>query len=151
MEDKNVVIWANCQGGPIGYMLRKYYKKIFYYQNFVFIRDSIELPKEIKEADIFIYQNYADKPDSIYDLNYILGTLKPTCKTISIPFLQCDLYFPYDNGQHIKNINSISKKFPNGKFFFGIKPIHDLCNNESLSTEDIINLSKQINFISIEH
>lgn len=150
MEEKNVVIWANCQGGPIGYMLRKNFRNIFYFQNYIFIKENIELPNKIKEADIFIYQNYADKPDSIYDLNNILSTLKESCVVISIPFLQCDLYFPYCNSQHIKNKNSISPKFPHGKFFFGIEPIHKLCENNDLSTEDIINLSKEINFISTD-
>jgi hypothetical protein len=53
---KLIVILANCQGSPLKYMLEKYYSNIYnvkYYTNYEYIKNNLNLPQDIKDADIF--------------------------------------------------------------------------------------------------
>lgn len=143
----NIVFWTNCQGGSIIYALNKYYSNLFMINSFLnydYIKNKLPLPQMFKEADIFIYQNYADKPDTIYDLQYIFNELKLDCKKICIPFLQFDAIFCYDNTSP-HNYKTISTNFPHGKFFYGIDLIDKQMQNINYSnlsqndTNELIN------------
>ena len=127
---KQVLLWTNCQGGTISYMLSKYHSDKFelkHYLNYEYIRENKTLPEEFKNADIFIYQNYnSDKHGKDYDLDHIINNvLKPECKKICIPFLYFEAMFSYDMRQSKNNFKTISSNAPFGKFFFGINFIDD--------------------------
>ena len=96
---KSVVIWANCQGSSINFMLNKYYSHMFSvkcYSNYEFINNNYKLPDEIANADIFLFQNYSDRTDE-YDLNNIAKLLKEDCIKICFPTLHsCSLLFCYN-------------------------------------------------------
>jgi hypothetical protein len=117
---QNVIIWANCQGAPLHYMLHKYYSdkfNIYRFLNFEYIKNANLMPEEFKICDIFIYQNYSDKPGSIYDLSYILNdVLKKECIKISFPYLTFNAIFCY-NCSNLENAKTISDKYPHGSFF----------------------------------
>lgn len=143
MNKKNVIIWANCQGGSICYMLEKYYSSLFNvksFMNFEYIKNNILIPQEFYSTDIFIYQNYSDKPNSEYDLSYILNNILPTsCTKICISFLQFDATFCYNENDE-QNIKTINSENPFGKFFFGIDLIiHYFKNSENFTKEYSIN------------
>ena len=131
----NIVFWTNCQGSSIIYTLQKYYNNLFSinsFLNYEYITNKLELPSMFKEADIFIYQNYSDKPDSIYDLKYIFDILKVGCKKICIPFLQFDAIFCYGNISP-NNYKTISEDYPHGKFFYGLDLIDKQMDNVNYS------------------
>jgi len=137
---QQVTIWANCQGGVIYYMLNKYYGDNFeirIYLNYEIIKNKELIPDFFIDTDIFIYQNYSDKPGSIYDLSNILNNiLKKDCIKICIPFLQSDLLFPFDHN-NLANQKTINEKFPHGKFFYGISIIEKFFNiNDNLHLLD---------------
>ena len=160
MNKKNVVIWANCQGGSIRYMLEKYYSSLFNvksFMNFEYIKNNILIPQEFYNTDIFIYQNYSDKPNSEYDLSYILNNILPTsCIKICISFLQFDGIFCYNENDE-QNIKTINSENPFGKFFFGIdliihyfKNSHTTIKNKDDIINETINLLLNDNSISNE-
>lgn len=128
-----VILWTNCQGSAIKFILNKYYSNIYTidtFLNYDYIKNKLPLPPIFKEADIFIYQNYADKPDTIYDLTYILNELKTDCKKICIPFLQFDAIYCYGSISP-NNYKTISTKYPHGKFFYGIDLIDKYMQNNN--------------------
>lgn len=144
MNKKNVIIWANCQGGTIHYMLEKYYSsqfKVSTFMNFEYIKNDKLLPSDFYEADIFIYQNYSDKPNSEYDLTNILNNILPkSCIKICISFLQFDATFCY-NENDIQNTKTINSENPFGKFCYGIELIINYFKDRENSTkEDSINV-----------
>jgi hypothetical protein len=159
---KNLVIFANCFGSQLKYMLEKYYGdiyNIYYHVNYDIINNNKDLPSDFLNADYFLYQNYSDKPDSIYDLKNILNKiLKPECIKLCFPTLHaCNLIFAYDIKCDENNKYTISEEYPFGKFFFGIKPLIDLCNkykneysNKKLLIDKIIEDCLKDNFISEE-
>ena len=151
---KEVIIWANCQGGSVNYMLNKYYSHLFNiksYMNYEYIRNTEKLPYDFKSTDIFIYQNYSDKPGSEYDLSYILNdVLKKECIKICIPFLQFDAIFCYDSHSPLNNYKTISKKYPFGKFFFGINIVNKYIELNTLSSNEIIDKCLDYNAINEE-
>ena len=72
------------------------------------------IPQEFYNADIFIYQNYSDKPNSEYDLSNILNNILPaSCIKICISFLQFDATFCYNENDK-QNIKTKSDDFYNG-------------------------------------
>jgi hypothetical protein len=122
-----IVFWANCQSGSIHYMFNKYFHdiyKIYHFLNYEYIKNNKELPDEIADADFFIYQNYSKQEDPTYSLDNIINMLKPECKKICIPFLQCDSLFCY-NSVSPHNSKTITQEFPHGKFFYGIEHIEN--------------------------
>ena len=140
---KNVIIWANCQGGPIHFMLNKYYSdkfNIYRFLNYEYIRNKNLIPEEFNKCDIFIYQNYSDKPGSIYDLSYILNeVLKKECIKISFPFLTFHTIFCYDSSNP-ENKKTINQDYPHGKFFFGISIIRKYMENvdvQSITNKEV--------------
>jgi hypothetical protein len=135
---KTVVIWANCQGGSIHHMLKKYYSHMFLvkcYSNYDFINNKYELPNEIANADIFLFQNYSDRTDE-YDLNTIKKLLKDDCVKICFPTLHsCRLLFCYETDE--PNNKTRNETFPFGKFFFGISTVRNLV--QKYNTQEIEN------------
>lgn len=103
MDNRKIVIWANCQGGVVKYFLQKYFNNVSTYYNYEFIRNGLAIPLELLTCDIIIYQNYSGFQETIYNIDTIIKKLPNTTIKISIPFLQSDIYFPYDNSSHIKN------------------------------------------------
>jgi hypothetical protein len=161
---KNLVILANCQGRPLEYMLNKYYSKFYdikYYSNFEYIKNNLDFPSDLKNADIFLYQNYSNDSEK-YNLKIITeNILKKDCIKISFPTLHsCNLIFCYNTDKSPNNNQTITEKKPFGDFFFGISVIIDeinkynYCNNDKLKQneiiENIIKKSNTDNFISEE-
>jgi hypothetical protein len=147
---KLLVILANCQGRPVSYMLEKYcsYKYIIkYFTNYEYIKNNLDLPADIKDADIFLYQNYSNQNEK-YDLKNILNNvLKKECIKICFPSLHsCNLIFCYDVASPT-NYKTITEKTPHGAFFLGISSIIEL-KNSNIKDNDIIEISKNENFIS---
>jgi hypothetical protein len=148
---QKILIWANCQGNALKFMLNKYCNnmyEIYCYKNYEFIRNNKSLPEEFKNTDIFIYQNYSNS-EGEYSLKYIINdVLKKDCCKICFPTLHsCELLFCYDMDEP-QNNKTITSECPFGKFYFGIEPIQKLIkNNESI--ENIIKISKEDNFIDI--
>jgi len=145
-------------------MINKYYSDLFivkYLTNYKFINEKLELPEDIKNADIFLYQNYSDKPNCIYDLNNILNNyLKKDCIKICFPTLHsCQMLFCYEINDP-NNFKTISDIYPHGKFFYGISVITDLLKkydynnydeiNKNIIIDKIYNESQQLDFISDE-
>jgi hypothetical protein len=158
MGKKNVIIWANCQGGSINFMLKKYYfdnYNIHSFMNFEYIRNDKLIPVEFYNADVFIYQNYSDKPNSEYDLSNILNNILPsTCKKICISFLQFDATFCYNENDE-QNLKTINTKNPFGKFYFGIDQIINYFKNSNIKNKEetineVINTLLDENTISQE-
>jgi hypothetical protein len=137
---KNIIIWANCQGSSIKNMFNKYYSELFNVEHFVnyeLLKQTTTIPDKFKQADIFIYQNYSDRPDCPFDLtNLLTNILKPQCITVSIPFLQFEALYCYDSNNP-KNSKTINNSFPHGKFFCGIGLINDQFDNSI----DYLNMS----------
>jgi hypothetical protein len=149
---KLVVILANCQGGPLLLMLQKYYSHLYdvkWYSNYEYIQQNLDLPEDIKDADIFLYQNYSNT-DEKYNLKIILDhKLKKECIKLSFPTLHsCHLLFCYDINAPT-NYKTITTEKPHGEFFYGISPIINI-TNKSNTIHEIIETSKQDNFISEE-
>jgi hypothetical protein len=162
-EKKNIVIWANCQGSSISYIINKYYSELFiikYAINYEFIKNNIPIPPMFKEADIFLYQNYGEKNNE-YDLKNIINNyLKKNCIKICFPTLHSSQsLFCYDVNE-LNNEETISEKYPHGKFFYGISIITDLLktydykncdeNQKSIIIDEIYNISQSLDFISNE-
>lgn len=157
---KLLVIFANCQGGSLGVMLNKYYSNLYdikYYQNYEYIKNNLDLPLDIKDADIFLYQNYSNN-DKKYDLKNILeNVLKKECIKICFPSLHsCNLIFCYDVAEP-NNYKTITNEKPFGEFYYGISPIIDELNkyeinetNKNEIIEKIIESSNKDDFISKE-
>jgi hypothetical protein len=153
---KTIVILANCQGSPLKYMLDKYYSTIYnvkMYSNYEYIKNNLDLPLDIKDADIFLYQNYSNN-DEKYDLKNILeNKLKKECIKICFPSLHsCNLIFCYDTFSP-NNYKTITKEKPFGNFFFGISSILEEIKNydyNSCNKNEIIERSNNDNFISEE-
>jgi hypothetical protein len=152
---KIIVILANCQGSPLKYMLDKYYSDKYVikaYTNYEYIQNNLDLPNDIKEADIFLYQNYSNN-DEKYNLKKILeNSLKKDCIKLSFPSLHsCNLIFCYDVFSPT-NYKTITKEKPFGDFFYGISNIIDESNkcDREYNINEIIEKSKNYNFISDE-
>ena len=155
-----MVILANCQGGPVTFMLNKYYSNLYdirNYANYEYIQKNLDLPSDIKEADYFLYQNYSND-DAKYDLKNILeNVLKKECIKICFPSLHsCNLIFCYDTFSP-NNYKTITKEKPFGDFFFGISSMleeikkydYNSCNKNEIKKK-IIDISNSDNFISEE-
>lgn len=164
MSKKNIIIWANCQGGSISIMIQKYYSDIFNVTplaNYEFIYNDMPVPDVVKNADIFLYQRYSSRPNSEYDVDTLINNcLKPDCVKICFPTLHsCPLLFCYDTGEP-NNGKTISPIYPHGKFFYGISAIRDLLKNynyndcdkdrKQLIIDEIYNVSQSDDFISVE-
>jgi hypothetical protein len=129
---KIIIIWANCQGNPIKYMLNKYCNDVFdihCFLNYTYIKDNKPLPEIFYKCDIFLYQNYSNN-DEKYDLkNIIENKLKKECIKICFPSLHsCSLLFCYDVCSP-NNYKTITKEKPHGEFFFGISCIDEIIKN----------------------
>ena len=120
---KNIIIWANCQGGCIGYMLTKYYSSnynVYYLINYDYINNNIILPEYFYKCDIFLYQNYSKTDNEYFNLETILNKLPKDSLKISFPTLHRNyLQFCYDVNSP-ENIKSITSDKPHGEFFYGI-------------------------------
>ena len=160
---KLLVILANCQGNPLSHMLNKYYSNLYdikYYTNYEYIKNNLNLPLDIKEADVFLYQNYSNN-DEKYDLKILLeNVLKKECIKICFPSLHsCNLIFCYDVTEP-NNYKTITNEKPFGEFYYGISHIIDEFNkyeinentkkNKNEIIEKIIDSSNNDNFISKE-
>lgn len=143
---KEIIIYANCQGNSINYILNKYYSNLFtmkIYYNFVHIEQNIPLP-DFSNADIFIYQNYSEKEKKEYDLSYILNhKLKDKCNKICISFLQFDAIFCYNEDDE-NNKKTINSENPFGKCFFGIDLIVNYFKNNIITEEKQNEINNEI-------
>jgi len=142
---KNLVIWANCFGIPLKHIINKYYGdyyNIYYCVNYDIINNKKDLPECFSNADVFLYQNYNDKIDSIYDLKNILNTiLKPDCVKLGFPTLHaCNLLFGYRTEQDEENKLTINNYLPFGEFYFSIEPIKTIFKNMKCENNCNINL-----------
>jgi hypothetical protein len=161
---KIILIWANCQGSSISYIINKYYSTLFTVEhlvNYEFIRNNLVVPDKVKNADIFLYQRYSDIPDSEYDINNLINNyLKKDCIKICFPTLHsCPLLFCYETNEP-NNRKTIDKTHPFGKFFFGISVITDLLQNydykncdetyKNTIIDEIYNTTQTPDFISEE-
>jgi hypothetical protein len=141
---KNIIIWANCQGGVLGTMLNKYYIDMFdihYFANYEYIRESKPLPEIFNKCDIFLFQNYLNK-DETYCMENIINNIIPINSiNISFPTLHRNyLQFCYDNFSP-ENENTICPEKPHGDFFYGIQNIRDIVKklkDAGLKEDDII-------------
>ena len=142
---QKLVFWVNCQAGAIHYMLNKYYPgeyDIHHFTNYQYIRERRTLPKEFLDADVFIYQNYSFREDPTYELSNILNNvLKPSCRRVCIPFLQCDALFCYKSVSP-RNHKTISREFPHGKFYSGVEQIEYYLDKDG-NKSDIIESAYQ--------
>jgi hypothetical protein len=157
---KNIIILANCQGSPLLNMLNKYYSELYFvkhYTNYQYIRNNIDLPQDLKEADIFLYQNYSNEDEKYNLLNIIENVLKKECLKISFPTLHsCNLLFCY-NCDEPNNFKTITTDKPFGEYYFGISCIvdevkkynKDICD-KNIIIKSILDTSKNYNFISEE-
>jgi len=138
---QKLVFWVNCQAGAIHYALNKCYMgayDIHHFANYQYIRSKKTLPAEFLDADIFIYQNYSYREDPTYELSNILtNILKPGCKRICIPFLQCDALFCY-RPDSPKNHKTINHEFPHGAFYSGVEYIENYLDSNTLETKSEI-------------
>jgi len=149
---KKLVILANCQGGSVAFMLQKYYSDLYDVKcisNYEYIQKKLDLPDDIKDADIFLYQNYSNT-DEKYNLKNILDhKLKKECIKLSFPTLHsCHLIFCYDINAPT-NYKTITTENPHREFFYEISPIIHI-TNKSNTIHEIIESSKEDNFISEE-
>ena len=160
MENKkNLIIWANCQGGSIDFMLSKYHSdkfNIFYYSNFEYINNNIIIPNTFLIADYFLYQNYSNKDNVIYDLDHIKKNLNINCKLLSFPTLHSiNLLFCYDTNDPL-NKKTISHLYPHGKFFYGMNNLkimiekYKMIENKNTIIEKIIEEILSDNYIDKE-
>ena len=152
---KNVIIWANCQGGPLGYMLNKYYKDIFeihYFSNYEYIRDNKDIPEIFYKCDIFLYQNYSNEDEKFCIQNILNNIIPINSIKLSFPTLHRNsLQFCYDVNSP-ENINTISSLKPHGDFFYGIENIRNIVktlNEEGINEYDKV-LEKTLEFINKE-
>lgn len=139
MESKKIiVIYANCMGNCIRGLLQARHANeflIYYFTNFEIINSKMSIPQELKDADIFLYQNYSERSDE-YDMEKIIKTyLKPTCQKICFPTLHsCNLLFGYNT--FIGNVAAPEPGFPHGPFHFGIKDVFENLNHEKSNYND---------------
>jgi hypothetical protein len=128
---KNIVIWANCQGGPISLMLNKYYSNeydIHLFANYEYIKNKLKFPDFMYKCDIFMYQNYSDKNDEYNLKNIFNNVIPPNAIKISFPTLHRNhLQFPFDVNSP-NNTITINQKHPFGLFYFGIGNIINIVN-----------------------
>ena len=129
MANKTVVVWANCQGGPLTNALRDMHSEDFdvhWFMNYEFIKNGLELPAFMKSADIFLYQNYRPQEVIMYDLDWISRNILPAhCQKVSFPTLHSiTLQFCHDYHEP-NNSKTQGPDLPHGAFFYGIKPLAD--------------------------
>ena len=98
----NITIYSNCQGIGIKYFLKKSNYILKNYKihhirmdNFIRKKKTIKLKFKnyIKNADILIYQPLNEKHKEFSTKN-ILKLIKPTCKTISFPYIYNNSFYP---------------------------------------------------------
>jgi hypothetical protein len=88
-----VIIWSNCQAGPLNNLFIKFFNKEVvsqYFINYRYMLENKDVP-DFSNCDVFIYQNYEVKGK--YDLSTIISNLKPGTMTISLPYLYFDGYW----------------------------------------------------------
>jgi hypothetical protein len=157
---KTIIIWANCQGGPLSTILKKYYTEdlhIHYFANYEYIRDKKPLPEIFNNCDVFLYQNYEYEDETYSFKNIINNILPPHSIKISFPTLHRSyLQFCYDYSSP-ENVNTTCTEKPHGEFFFGIQNIRDVVKklkNEGLKEDNIIEQTleavSQLDFIKNE-
>lgn len=92
---KKVVTYGNCQVRNVVRILATHpslnkeydFENALNIGNFLVIKTGSDLPyQDIETADLFIYQPTADK-HGIYATSAILKHIKPSCKTISFPYI----------------------------------------------------------------
>lgn len=138
----HIGVYTNCQGGII---YQEFLSKLSYFnewdfsfiENYTFIKEKIELDKEIiGEFDIFLYQPVVEH-HGIYTTmtdNGILGMLKPSCIRICFPCVYADIWPIFEeNGKYHGEIiitdliskgltiEDIQEKFEKKELFFNLK------------------------------
>jgi len=145
------IIYATCQGGAIGKFLmeskefnEKYYDPVVI-SNYEYIRNNkyfIEISEydhAIRNADLFIYQPL----DDIYlknSTNYIKSLLKPTCKTLSIPYVFNTSLWSIILAIKGDVTDDWSKRDGGGRVFLNIEVINELRVKHGLSLNEILKL-----------
>jgi hypothetical protein len=113
---KKIIFFGSCQIEAISKLLNKILKLenskvIINWQYMIIDKD---LPEELFDCDIFIYQPYSG-PKINYHTDLIISKLKKNVKTISIPFLSFGGYWP-DSVTDIRNNLTKSDKLIYGLF-----------------------------------
>lgn len=96
---KLAILFGNCQVQGIAHFLRKvnFPYEIRTFENYRFIlkeQDPYEFKELSKHADLFVYQPTDAKYDELCAQRIVDNVLKPTCKTISFPYIFNHGYLP---------------------------------------------------------
>lgn len=96
---KLAIAFGNCQVQGIAHFLRKanFPYEIRTFENFRFIlkeQDPAEFKELARHADLFIYQPTDAKYDDLCAQRIVDNVLKPSCKTISFPYIFNHGYLP---------------------------------------------------------
>ncbi|NGX54106.1 MAG: hypothetical protein K1000chlam4_00829 [Chlamydiae bacterium] len=117
---KKCLVYANCQGDALAHWLNK--NSLFSSEyvidkisNYEHIFDQKKIPKNLfRRADLCIYQPIGNS-HGIYATSNLLRLLKPSCKTISFPYIYNDGLWPiYKNGDKIVNQEPIVELIQQG-------------------------------------
>ena len=102
MKYLKVLIFTNCQGHvlksffPITFIVNTYHNFNYIYMDY--LDDNIK--KDLMSCDYFIYQPLSSIYP-IYNTDNLKKYLKPTCKTISFPYIFNDAFTPlYKSYKH---------------------------------------------------
>ena len=108
-----VVFYGSCQLHAISKLIKIESEVIL---NWEYILSKKELPKTMYECDVFIYQPYCGSNEhKEYHTDTILKKLSKETKTISVPFMTTNIYWP-DSITDIRNNETKSKTLLFGKF-----------------------------------
>ncbi len=138
-----ILIFSNCQGG----VMKDFFPKTFevvQYHNFNYIFDShlnSVIEEHLRSCDYFIYQPLSSVYP-VYNTDNLKRYLKPSCKTISFPYIFNDAFTPiYKTPKHDIPINGEYSTVDTYKIIYkNIEPIISLKRDLNLSLEQILDL-----------
>jgi hypothetical protein len=147
-----ILIFTNCQGNPLARLLSEKNIENYKYHNFHYIYHTVldeNFKKHLETCDYFIYQPLSSAYP-VYNTENLKSYLKPSCITISFPYIFNDAFSPifktykYDlpmNGEY-STIETHSIIYKN------IHPILTL-KQKGLSFEEVLDLyeKNQIDFL----
>ena len=150
MKYLKVLIFTNCQGHvlksffPITFIVNTYHNFNYIYMDY--LDDNIK--KDLMSCDYFIYQPLSSIYP-IYNTDNLKKYLKPTCKTISFPYIFNDAFTPlYKSYKHdISKNGEYATENPYSTVYRNITPIIEL-KEKGFSLEEILELynNNQIDF-----
>ncbi len=112
MDNKNILIYSNCQGKPIMVLLKRCFphNKIEHIPAHTYIKEKKILPGDLfRNCDIFIYQPIDEKYGQ-YSTDFILKNyVNEKAEKVSFPYIYFQGYFP----SFAKNTDNGSAPFQN--------------------------------------